>query len=163
MKNKKTKRFVQITLLTALAAVLTMYPHCPTPTGYVHMGDSIIYIAAAFFGPLAGAVVGGVGHALADLLSGYPVYIPITLVVKAVMGFVTAKLLYKKQFTAGRFVAAALINLVIVTFGYFIPEIFMYGIGSAVSVFVSSPVQWLMSIAVSAILFPAMSKVKKYL
>lgn len=150
-------------MLTALAAVLTMYPHFPTPTGYVHMGDSIIYIAAAFFGPIAGAVVGGVGHALADLLSGYPVYIPITLVVKAVMGFVTAKILYKKKFTPARLIAAAVVNLVIVTFGYFIPEIFMYGIGSAVSVFISSPVQWLMSIAVSLIIFPAMSKVKSHL
>ncbi len=161
--NIRTKTIVRTAMLTALAAVLTMFPHFPTATGYVHFGDSVIYIAAAFFGPLTGAIVGGVGHALADLISGYPMYIPITFVVKAIMGWVTGKILFGHKFSAGRVAFAALIDLFIVIFGYFIPEIFMYGFAAALNVFISSPLQWLMSVAAFAILYPIMNKVKKYL
>lgn len=161
--DTKTKKIVRIAMFTALAAVLTMFPHFPTATGYVHFGDSVIYIAAAFFGPLAGAIVGGVGHALADLMSGYPVYIPITFAVKAIMGYVTGKLLYQHKFAPGRVAVTAVIDLFIVTVGYFIPEIFMYGFAAALNVFISSPLQWLMSVAAFAILYPIMDKVKKYL
>lgn len=160
--NEKTKMTVRIALFTALAAVLTIFPHFPTPTGYVHFGDSAIYIAAAFFGPISGAIVGGIGHSLADLISGYPIYIPITLVIKAIMGYVTGKLLYSRL-TTGRIIITALINLIIVTFGYFIPEVFLFGFASACAVFVSSPIQWLMSVIAFAILHPMMNKAKKYL
>ena len=59
------------------------------------------------------------------------------------------------------FALAAADALVIVTLGYFISEIPMYGIASAAHVFISSPVQWLMSVVASAILIPILSKILK--
>ena len=60
MKNYKErfdfKTFVRCGMLTALACVLTMVPQIPTGTGgYVHFGDSIIYVASAFLGPICGS------------------------------------------------------------------------------------------------------------
>ena len=79
MKNYKErfdfKTFVRCGMLTALACVLTMVPQIPTGTGgYVHFGDSIIYVASAFLGPICGAVVGAVGHSLADILTGHIIF-----------------------------------------------------------------------------------------
>ena len=96
--DTKTKKIVRIAMFTALAAVLTMFPHFPTATGYVHFGDSVIYIAAAFFGPLAGAIVGGVGHALADLMSGYRCIFQLHLLLKGNHGLCNGQLLYQHKF-----------------------------------------------------------------
>ena len=51
-------------------------------------------LGAWLLGPVYGAVAGGVGPAMADLLSGYAVYVPATLVIKAVMAM-TAALMYR--------------------------------------------------------------------
>ena len=51
-------------------------------------------LLAWLLGPAYGAAAGGVGPAMADLLSGYAVYVPATLVIKAVMAL-TAALLYR--------------------------------------------------------------------
>lgn len=154
------KTFVRIAMLTALACVLTMFPQIPTGTGgYVHFGDSIIYLAAAFLGPIAGAIVGAVGHSLADLLSGYVIFAIATFIIKGIMGFVIGKILYKK-FSVVRFIIAGIVSLAIVTLGYFVAEIPMFGAATAAAVFISSPVQWLMSVVASAVFIPVVNKLK---
>ncbi|MCI5893617.1 MAG: ECF transporter S component [Clostridiales bacterium] len=162
MKKTKmtTKDFVRIGMLTALACVLTMVPQIPTGTGgYVHFGDSIIYVTAAFMGPIAGAFVGAIGHSLADLLSGYVIFAIATFIIKGIMGFVIGKILYE-NFSLIRFIIAAAAALLIVTLGYFIAEIPMFGLETAAVVFISSPIQWLMSVAASAIFIPLLNKYK---
>lgn len=162
MKKTKmtTKNFVRIGMLTALACVLTMVPQIPTGTGgYVHFGDSIIYVTAAFMGPIAGAFVGAIGHSLADLLSGYVIFAIATFIIKGIMGFVIGKILYE-NFSLIRFIIAAAAALLIVTLGYFIAEIPMFGLETAAVVFISSPIQWLMSVAASAIFIPLLNKYK---
>lgn len=152
--------FVRVALFIALATVLTMFPQIKTPTGgYVHFGDSIIYLASVFMGPLAGAVVGAVGHALADLISGYAIFAPLTFIVKGLMGYCIGKILYQ-HISAVRFVFGGLAALLIVVFGYFLGEIPLLGMEAALVVFISSPVQWLMSVLASAILIPVVMKIR---
>lgn len=155
MENKKitTRQFVRIALLTALAAVLTMFPHMPTPTGgYVHFGDSVIYIAAIFLGPVPGMIVGAFGHSIADAFTA-PIFIPATFIVKGIMGLLIGKIAYQK-FDIKHFVLAGIVALIIVVFGYFFAEWIMFGLGGALTVFVSSPIQWGMSLVASAVLIP---------
>ena len=161
MKNKwNSKMLVRAAVLAALAAVLTFFPKFPTPTGYVHFGDSIIYVAAAFLGPIPGAFVGAIGHSLADLLGGYPIFVLPTFIIKGLMGFVIGKIIYQ-NFKATRFILAGIVSLVIVTLGYFIAEVPMFGTEAAMAVFISSPVQWLMSVAASVVFIPIVSKILK--
>lgn len=155
--------FVRCGMLTALAAVLTMFPQLRTPVGgYVHFGDSVIYIASIFFGPVAGAVVGALGHSLADLLSGCPQFCIPTFIIKGSMGYLIGKIAYSRL-DAKRFIIAGIAALLIVTFGYFIAETIMFGMGAALFVFISSPIQWLMSIAASAALIPIFAQINKQL
>ena len=81
-------RLVMTGVLMALACVATMVIQIPSPThGYMNLGDCVVLLSGCLLGPVYGAVAGGVGSALADLLSGYAVYVPGTLVIKAVMAY----------------------------------------------------------------------------
>lgn len=164
MKTKMSLNlFVKCAMLTALSVVLTMFPKVPTPSGgYVHFGDSVIYLAAIFLGPLPGAIVGAVGHSLADLYSGYVIFCLPTFIIKGIMGYVIGKIAYKK-IDRKHFLLAAICALIIVTFGYFVAEIGMFGFEAALLTFVTSPVQWLMSVVASAVLIPIFTKVDRYI
>ena len=55
--------------------------------GYIHLGDSMIFLAAIMFGKKKGAIAGGLGSAMADLLLGYTHWILPTFIIKALMGY----------------------------------------------------------------------------
>ncbi|MEG1593631.1 MAG: ECF transporter S component [Oscillibacter sp.] len=87
--QSKVKLLVMTGLLAALACMATMVLHVPSPTGgYMNLGDTVVLLGAYLLGPVYGAVAGGMGSMMADILSGYAVYAPATLVIKAVMGLV---------------------------------------------------------------------------
>lgn len=154
-----TKKLIRIAMLTALAAVLTLFPQLRTPTGgYVHFGDSIIYLASIFMGPVPGAIVGAVGHSISDLISA-PVFVPATFIIKGLMGFLIGLIAYQKL-DIKHLVFAGIVALLLVTGGYFIAESIMFGVPAALTVLVSSPVQWLMSVVASAVLIPVVSKIR---
>ena len=56
---------------------------------YFNFGEGIIYLAALLLGPAWGAAAGGIGASLADLLLGYPLWAPFTLIIKGAEGYVT--------------------------------------------------------------------------
>lgn len=89
MKNQ-TQNLVLSGLLIALVTVGTMVISIPVPAtnGYVHGGDLMIFLAAVLFGKKQGALAGGVGSAMADLLLGYSQWIIPTLIVKGIMGYI---------------------------------------------------------------------------
>lgn len=91
----KLRMMVMTALFIALGYVATSLLVIPMPGGgYLNLGDTIVLLGAYLLGPVYGAVAGGFGPALADLLMGYGIYVPATLVIKALMG-VTAALLYR--------------------------------------------------------------------
>ena len=91
-KNLKSEGIQNLTilgLLIALVAVSTMAIKIPTiaTQGYIHLGDSMIFLAAIMFGKKKGAIAGGLGSAMADLLLGYTHWILPTFFIKALMGY----------------------------------------------------------------------------
>ena len=77
-------------IMTALVCIMTLIFQISIPQtqGFFNLGDSAVYISAILFGPIIGAFSGGVGSALADLILGYSLFAPITLVTKGTEGFV---------------------------------------------------------------------------
>lgn len=79
-----TKFLVTAALMTALCCIGTMVIKVPTPTmGYVHLGDGLVLLSGILLGPVYGALTGGIGSMLADLLSGYLIFAPGTFLIKA--------------------------------------------------------------------------------
>ena len=117
-------------LFAALACVATMSIRIPTPGtgGYIHPGDAIVILAGIILGPVYGMLAGGIGSALSDLIGGYFVYVPITLVIKGLVALVSG-LIYQKMCRSGkkRYIAVILggiTDIVFVAGGYFICEFF---------------------------------------
>ena len=69
MKNKKLIKIVTAAMFAALVTGLTFFPKIPIPGGgYVHLGETMIYIAASFL-PLPFAMASAaIGSGLADIL-----------------------------------------------------------------------------------------------
>lgn len=91
----RTRLLVTAALFAALGCVSTVVIKVPSPTGgYMNLGDAAVLLGTYCLGPVYGAAAGGLGPALADLLGGYPMYVPGTLVIKAAMAL-AAGLLYR--------------------------------------------------------------------
>lgn len=124
MKHKKLYCLVLTALFAALTCIATMLIQIqmPATNGYVNIGDCFVLLGAWVLGPWFGAAAGGIGSALADLLAGYPHYIPGTLVIKALMAVIAALLyqrLGKKHSYLGRLVGGVAAELWMVL-GYFV-------------------------------------------
>ncbi len=132
MKEKRTnlRLLTLAALFAALTAVATMLIQIPTPTkGYVNLGDSIVNIAAWVLGPVFGAAAAGIGSAAADIFSGYVVYAPATLIIKAAMAvvsFYVFKTVNAKFSSLPSRIAAAVSAEVVMAAGYTVFEAFMY-------------------------------------
>lgn len=82
-------RKVSVTALyTALVTVATLAftIYVPATRGYFNVGESAVYLAALLGGARVGAFAGGVGSMLADILLGYYMFAPATLVIKGLEG-----------------------------------------------------------------------------
>ena len=130
MKNH-TQSLVLTGLLMALVTVGTMMISIPVPAthGYVHGGDMMIFLAAVLFGKKKGALAGGVGSALADLLLGYSQWILPTLIVKGLMGYLIGSLANAetKPVVSARNLLAMSLGVIWMVFGYYIAGGFMLG------------------------------------
>lgn len=89
LQSNEVQELTILGLLTALVAVSTMVIKIPTVAteGYIHLGDSMIFLSAIMFGKKKGAIAGGLGSAMADLLLGYTHWILPTLIIKGIMGY----------------------------------------------------------------------------
>lgn len=158
MEKNTTKSLCIKALLIALVAVCTMIIQIPVSAtqGYIHLGDSIILLTSVFFGWKYGMIAGGVGSAMADVLSGYAHWAPFTLIIKGIMGLIIGKIAHfdgdNTPFFTVRNIIASIAGVIWMIFGYFIggailkssfaisllsvPENIVQGVGGMVIYFV---------------------------
>src|SRR5699024_10528955 len=91
------KKVVMTALFAALTCAATMSIRIPTPGtgGYIHPGDALVILSGVILGPAYGFLAGGIGSALSDLLGGYFLYVPITMIIKGLVALVSG-LIYQK-------------------------------------------------------------------
>lgn len=83
MKFQKLRLMCITGVMTAVVFVFTAYFHIPSHTGYTHVGDAFIFLAACVL-PLPYALFVGAGGALlADCLTGFALWAPASVIVKA--------------------------------------------------------------------------------
>lgn len=101
--RKKSLKAAEAALSTALvlAATIMVNVYVPATRGYFNLGETMIYLVALLFNPFTAALAGGVGSALADIILGYTIYAPATLVIKAAEGAV-ASALFRRLRVGGR-------------------------------------------------------------
>ena len=130
MNRRKLKRMTLGAMLMTMTAILTAFVRIPLPVGYAHLGDGAVILSGVLLGPF-GAICAAVGTALADLLSGYPIYIPFSIVIKAFMAFAAGRWLSGGRPSRRDLLILAAIMLC-VPVGYFPADTLFYGMKSAV-------------------------------
>ncbi|WP_159723308.1 ECF transporter S component [Enterococcus sp. CSURQ0835] len=102
MKNdQKVQTLVLIALFAALTFSGTMIK-IPLPTGaFIHFGNAVVLLAVLLIGYWQGALAGGIGFFVFDLLNGYATEAPYFLVESFIVGGAAylAILLFKKKIT----------------------------------------------------------------
>lgn len=133
MKRKSLMSVVLAALFAALILLVTAYAlHIPTGLneGYIHLGDTVIYVAASLLPLPYGMAAAALGGALADILSGAVVWAPFTAAIKALMvlPFTSRRatlFCHRNGWAVG---VAGLIGVA----GYFVSGTVLYGFGAAV-------------------------------
>ena len=118
-------------LLTALVFVATMALHIPNGVGgVIHLGDSMIFMAAIVFGWKYGATSGAIGMTLFDLLSPYAIWAPYTFVIKAAMGLAVGTIAWSggsRGRNLNKNIIAMAVGGLILIIGYYFAEWMIFG------------------------------------
>ncbi|MDE6780966.1 MAG: ECF transporter S component [Ruminococcus sp.] len=165
MNSDKRIRLLTLTgMLTALTTVATIVIQIPSVAtkGYINLGDTIVNISAWILGGLYGGFAGGVGSALADIIIGYAVYAPATLVIKFFMAFCCFNVYNacSKKFSSltARIISVAASELIMIT-GYSIFAGFMYGsVQSALLSIPDNAAQGIMGAVFAVVLYECILK-----
>ncbi len=128
-------RVASIAVLAAVTTVLTRLVQIPTTaSNYINLGDVIIVFTALIFGPFSAALAGGVGTALADLLSGpFAFWAPISLVVHGLQGLLIGLIVRARPSNVPLAIAAGAVGIVIMAGGYFVAGGFITGFGPSLT------------------------------
>ena len=112
-------------IFSALVFVITAYLHIPTYNGYVHCGDGFIFIAACILPMPYSIIVGALGAMLADLLTGFVIWAPGSMIIKGLLAILftckSNKIITKRNLIM--LLPAALISAV----GYYLYEALITG------------------------------------
>lgn len=120
-------------VMAALVCVTTLLIQIPIPAteGFFNVGDAMIMVAALSFGPVVGAVAGGLGSALADFAGGWYIWILPTLVIKGLEGLIAGRIRQSGDSFFVMIVAWVIGGLAMVT-GYFLVQVYLYGLSGAI-------------------------------
>ncbi len=151
MKGNKIRLTCITAVFTALVFVVTAYLHIPTGNGYIHVGDGFIYLAACLLPWQYATIVGAGGALLADVLTGYAIWAPGSVVIKAATALLfSAK---RSRVMTLRNCTALFPATVICAGGYYLYEALIYG--NFIAPLAGIPASLTQSLA-SAVVFVAM-------
>lgn len=131
-------RIASAAILTAVVALMTLVVRIPVgPTrGYLNLGDMAIFFSALTFGPVTAFIAGGLGTAMADIISGYSQWAPFSFLIHGLQGLAVGYIVLffrgENRFSLifSRFLAF-LAGTVIMAGGYFLAGSIMVGAAAA--------------------------------
>ena len=133
-------KIIAAAIFAALVFVVTsQIPPIPIPatSGYFNIGETTIYIAALIFGPLVGALAGGIGSALSDAFLGFGLFAPGTFLIKGGEGLIVGFLNTTLRKRISNLTVCATISVLVggleMVAGYFLYEQFVIGYPFAVA------------------------------
>ncbi|WP_270939806.1 ECF transporter S component [Romboutsia lituseburensis] len=133
-QKNTTRDLVETALLIALVFIATRFINIRLPIassgGLVHLGNTMLFIAAIVFGKKKGAIAGAFGMALFDLLSEWAIWAPFTFVVRGIMGYIIGRIAWSNGKDGNNIITniiAIVLSGIWMIFGYYITEIILYG------------------------------------
>lgn len=153
----KVKNLTMTALMAALVFIGTRYMQIPIPamSGYIHLGDSMIFLTVCIIGKKEGAVAGAIGAALADLTSGFAIWMVPTFFIKAIMALIMGILSERSHKTYG-WIPGCLAGCVFQVAAYSISAAFMFDKSSGLAMITGNSVQCLGGFIVALVIFTAL-------
>ncbi|MBS4882873.1 MAG: ECF transporter S component [Peptoniphilus harei] len=152
MKELNVKDLVITSLFIALVFVFTwlvkfQLPFAPNG-GLIHLGNVPFFLAAIFLDKRIGMTAGALGMGLFDLVSGWELWSPMTVISALIMGYIINKLNYKHLNLINLLISFVLVAIVKVAV-YYIGEVII--LSSFVTPLASIPGN-IIQIAVSSVI-----------
>lgn len=161
--NNRIRIVIYGGVLSAVILLATDIIKFPIPTGYgyVNFGDGAIFATAAIMGPYA-AISAALGSALADLIAGFPMYIPATALIKGLMGLSAGFVLNKHRTLPWYFQAVLFLFCeIIMVAGYFFYEWALYAsFAAAAGQLIFNAIQGIAGIVTGLAIVPLARKIK---
>ena len=162
--GSKTKTIAIYAIFIALTYVCTWLINIRLPFvgsgGLIHLGNVPLFLGAFIYGRKTGAIAGGIGMGLFDLISGWTAWAPFTFIIVGIMGFVAGtiseKLKVRPVVANSIAVAAALVIKIV---GYYFAEVILYG--NWIAPFGSIPGNVVQVVVAGIIVVPFAGKLKE--
>ena len=154
MKQTKTSKIALVSILAALSVVLGYIVKIPTQTGILTLLDAGIFFTAFYYGKREGAIVGGLGGFIIDLISGHPHWMFFSLLFHGLQGYFAG---FKGKWQG--------LGLVLATFfmvsGYACATSWMKGWGVALTDIPHNLLQNFVGMIVGYLLYRSIKKISK--
>lgn len=132
--SQKTMDLIITAMLIALVFVSTFFLNIKLPIaangGLVHLGTAMLFIASILFGPKKAALAGAIGMGLFDIVGGWTLWAPITIVARGLQGYIVGKIAWSKG-RNGTSIAfnliATIVSIPFMIAVYYIGEGILYG------------------------------------
>lgn len=132
--HQKTFDVIITAMLVALVFVSTFFLNIKLPIaangGLVHLGTAMLFIASILFGPKKGALAGAIGMGLFDIVGGWLIWAPITIVARGLQGYIVGKITWSKGRKGNSIalnVIATIVSMPVMIAVYYIGEGILYG------------------------------------
>lgn len=135
MSQEKTKNIAKSALMIALIFAATYSIKLPNPAtgGYSHMGDCMVFLGVLVLGKRQGALAGGLGAALSDLLTGAAIWVLPTFVIKYMMGWIMGLICERKVFGKYANITGAVVGGLFQSIAYTLVKVPMVGTAPAIA------------------------------
>ncbi|MDD6203806.1 MAG: ECF transporter S component [Firmicutes bacterium] len=160
MNRLMLKKLCVAAVLLAACTLMTAFLSVPTfitGIGNINLGDCVTFAACMLLGLWYAPAVGALGGMLADLLSGYAVYAPVTFVAKGVMALLMC-LMIKRRNSFARCVIGVLLGGAAMVGCYFVYELILYGFAVAGANVLFNAVQVAVNGALALAVYPVIKK-----
>ena len=140
-KHRSREKVTHLTVTALFAALICITTafifHIPFGIngGYIHLGDTLIYLSAALLPMPYAMAAGAIGGALADLLTA-PLWMPATFIIKAILPIMFTN--KKATIINIQNIVAIFVAGLICIVGYCIAEVILYGSKAALFASVTS-------------------------
>lgn len=132
--NKRTFNLILTSMSIALVFVATLLLNIKLPItangGLVHLGTAMLFIIAIVFGPKKAAIAGAVGMGLFDLVSGWTLWAPITILARGLQGYLVGKIAWsngRDGNSVGFNILAAIVSIPFMLAIYYVGEAIIFG------------------------------------
>ena len=160
-ETERVRKLCETALFVAIVFLGGFIIKFPGPVGYAHIGDSMIFLSVLMLGGKRGAVAGGLGAAIADVVSGYTIWAVPTMICKALMALVMGLII--KHHLAGLkgralFIIAALAGGVVQGFAYEFFWFVLFGKAAAIAAIPGLTFQTVSGIIIAFVISEALQK-----